>query len=28
MVVIGSVVCVDVLEGREKKRQQHPQARL
>jgi len=28
MVVIGSAPCVDVLEGRKKKRQQHPEARL
>jgi hypothetical protein len=28
MVVIGSATCVDVLEGREKEREQHPEARL
>jgi hypothetical protein len=28
MVVIGSATCVDMLEGRKEKRQQHPQTRL
>lgn len=28
MVVIGSATCVDVLEGRKKEREQHPEARL
>jgi len=28
MVVIGTAACMDVLEGRKEKRQQHPEARL